>query len=149
MWTDYIHAAIRSLHPSAEPVRDYIWQSRASEDGTPLPPEMTYWHERLGPLNMAAIQTEAERLEAIGPPVPPITARQMRLWLLQQGVTGAMVEQAIAQTSDPAAREVARIEWEYATSFEHAHPLIQSLGAQLLGLTAPQIAAAFRQAALL
>lgn len=77
-----------------------------------------------------------------GPPPPPppppsvpasITARQLRLWLVRNGVTLAAVEAAIGAMDEPAQTE-ARIEWEYATQFERTHPLLRGLAAAVLGL---------------
>lgn len=66
-------------------------------------------------------------------PVPQIiSARQVRLILLQQGLletVGAMIEQQ---------EEAVRIEWEYATEFRRDNPLLTGLAANL-GLTDEQI----------
>jgi hypothetical protein len=83
------------------------------------------------------------------PPMPEITARQLRLALLGLGMKGAQVEAAIAAmpgTEDE--REAAMIEWQYASSFRRNHPLVAALGAAL-GLTAAQIDEAWRAAAAL
>lgn len=82
-------------------------------------------------------------------PVPTITRRQCRLWLLQQhGKTSADVEAAIAAIADAATREAARIEWEDATAFHHDHPLMTAL-APALGIDPATLPDAFRAAALL
>lgn len=80
------------------------------------------------------------------PPPPPsvpasITARQLRLWLVRNGVTLAAVEAAIGAMDEPAQTE-ARIEWEYATQFERRHPLVRTLAAALFGLTERTVDAA-------
>ena len=75
----------------------------------------------------------------IQPQVPDnISARQVRLWLLQNGISLNQVEQAIDTINDPLLRESTRVEWEYAPYIERNHPLIDSL-AQYLGLTSEQI----------
>lgn len=81
-------------------------------------------------------------------PMPMITARQLRLALRGLGITAAMVEAALNNITDEAARDVAMIEWEYATTFPREHPLIAHVGGAL-GLTETQIDEAWRQAAVL
>ena len=83
------------------------------------------------------------------PPVPVITARQLRLALLRLGLTGAQVEaQIAAMPGTDADREAAMIEWEYATSYQRDHQLVVALGAAL-GLTGAQIDVDWREAATL
>jgi hypothetical protein len=67
-----------------------------------------------------------------------ISARQVRLWLIQNGILLSQVEDAINTITDPLLRESTRVEWEYAPYIERYHPLIDSL-AQYLGLTSEQI----------
>jgi len=84
---------------------------------------------------------------ALTPPSPPtLTRRQLRLGLLQAGITTAQVEAAIEAIPDPMAREVARIEWADATSYERGHPLVDQIGTAL-GLTPEQIDAMWTEAA--
>ena len=90
---------------------------------------------------------------APSPPAPPampsITARQLRLALLGLGLTGAQVEAEIAtMPGSDTTREAARIEWEYATSYQRDHQLVAMLGAAL-GLTEAQIDSAWMEAATL
>ncbi|MDB5414121.1 MAG: hypothetical protein JWR10_2456 [Rubritepida sp.] len=77
----------------------------------------------------------------------PLTARQLRLWLLSRGITGAMVETALAQVPE-GQRERAQIEWEYATEYLRSHPLIDQVGAAF-DLAAPDIDEAWPEAAAL
>jgi len=72
------------------------------------------------------------------PPMPTLTSRQLRLGLVLNGISLSSVEAAIDAIEDPTDREVARIEWEYATTFERSHPLIEQVGTAL-GLTPEQI----------
>ena len=67
-----------------------------------------------------------------------ISARQVRLWLLNNGIQLSQVEDAIDTINDPLLRESTRVEWEYAPYIERNHPLIESL-AVYLGLTPEQI----------
>lgn len=76
------------------------------------------------------------------PHYPPLTARQLRLGLIQAGVSIASVDAAISAIPDEMDRETARVEWEYASQFERDHALIEEVGAAL-GLTPEQIDAAW------
>jgi hypothetical protein len=83
------------------------------------------------------------------PAMPSITARQLRLALLGLGLTGAQVEAQIAvMPGTTKTREAARIEWEYATSYQRDHQLVAMLGAAL-NLTEAQITSAWMEAATL
>lgn len=82
------------------------------------------------------------------PPMPALTSRQLRLGLVANGISLPSVEAAIDAIEDPTDREVARIEWEYATTFERSHPLIEQVGAAL-GLTPEQIDDMWAEAAAL
>lgn len=81
------------------------------------------------------------------PAVPEVvTMRQARLALLQTGLL-AQVNTAVANMPG-AAGDAARIEWEFSSTVERNHPLVQSLiGA--LGLTESQLDDLFRLAATL
>lgn len=79
-------------------------------------------------------------------PTNSVSARQVRLWLVQHGVSLAAVAGAIDGIEDPATREAVRVEWEYAPYIERSHPMLVPLGAAL-GLSEEQIDAAFVEAA--
>ena len=81
-------------------------------------------------------------------PLRPLTSRQLRLGLVLNGISLSSVEAAIDAIEDETDREVARIEWEYATTFERSHPLIEQVGAAL-GLTPEQIDDMWAEAATL
>ena len=86
-----------------------------------------------------------EPADPIVPVVPQsVTMRQARLALLGVGLLDD-VDAAIAAIPDPAQRQAAQIEWEYATVIERKSSLVQSLAAGL-GLTAPAIDALFEAA---
>ena len=83
--------------------------------------------------------------EQIGPaPLSPLTARQLRLGLLQINIKPADVAAAIAALSADQ-RDAAAIEWDYASEYRRDHPLIAQLGATF-GLTSEQIDDAWREA---
>lgn len=74
-----------------------------------------------------------------------ITARQIRLWLIQHNFQLSQIESAIDDIQDPIIRETVKIEWEYAPYIERSHPWLIPL-AQSLGLNEEQIDQAFREA---
>ena len=74
-----------------------------------------------------------------------ISARQIRLWLLQNGISLQMVADAINSITDPSVRDSVSIEWEYAPYIERNHPMLISLG-QALGLSEADIDRGFTEA---
>lgn len=74
-----------------------------------------------------------------------ISARQIRLWLIQHNFQLSQIEFAINNIEDPIVRETVRIEWEYAPYIERNHPWLIPL-AQSLGLNEEQIDQAFKEA---
>lgn len=68
--------------------------------------------------------------------LPPITRRQLRLWLHRAGLLSS-VPTLLASLSEPAKSE-ALIEWADAATFERHHPLVIQF-ATALGLTATQL----------
>jgi hypothetical protein len=87
--------------------------------------------------------------QAVEDSVPAsVSARQIRLWLLRQGISLASVEVAIDAIPDALQRDSVRVEWEYAPHVERSHPFLIPLAAAL-GLTAEQVDDAFREASVL
>ncbi len=78
----------------------------------------------------------------------PVTARQLRLWLLGKGFTPSQITGMLNQIENATQREAALIEWEYASSYERNHPLIAQVGAAI-GFTEAQIDQGFREARVL
>jgi hypothetical protein len=74
-----------------------------------------------------------------------ISARQIRLWLINHNFSLSQIELAINNIEDLLIRETVRIEWEYAPYVERSHPWLIPL-AQSLGLNEEQIDQAFREA---
>lgn len=74
-----------------------------------------------------------------------ISARQIRLWLIDNNISLSSVENAINGIVDEKLREKTLVEWEYAPYVERNHPLLNTLG-EVLGLSSEQIDAAFAQA---
>lgn len=79
------------------------------------------------------------------PPPANISARQIRLWLIENNISLTSVENAINSIVNEKLREKTLVEWEYAPYIERNHPLLNTLG-EVLGLTSEQIDAAFVQA---
>jgi len=79
-------------------------------------------------------------------PTPEIiSARQIRLWLLQNGISLQMVYDAILTIEDTLTRDSVSIEWEYAPYIERSHPMLVPL-AQALGLSESDIDRGFTEA---
>lgn len=83
-------------------------------------------------------------------PVVPenVSARQIRLWLISNGVSLAQIETLIDNIPDQQQREFTRVEWEYAPYIERNHPMVSTF-ATALGLTSEQVDAGFITAATL
>lgn len=106
------------------------------------------WQPPEGCSAMPADQLPAgwERAEDDSPVPQSVTARQIRLWLVRNGIPLAAVETAIDGIPETAARDSVRVEWEYAPYIDRGHPMLIPLAAAL-GLSASQVDAAFREAA--
>lgn len=66
------------------------------------------------------------------PEVPEsISARQIRLWLISNGISLAQIDALIDGITDPAEREYTRVEWEYAPYVERNHPMVATFAAAL------------------
>ena len=70
---------------------------------------------------------------------PEITPKQLRLVLLENGITDANMQAAIANIPDETVREVAAIEWNNATGYQRNNPNLIMIATELLGLDALQI----------
>jgi hypothetical protein len=93
-------------------------------------------------LNQQAVEPES-------PAVPAsVSARQIRLWLLRQGISLSAVDAAIDAIPDALQRDSVRVEWEYAPYVERSHSMLVPLAAAL-GLTEAQVDQAFVEAATL
>lgn len=77
-----------------------------------------------------------------------ISARQIRLWLVDHNISLSNVINTINTIEDVSLREKTLIEWEFAPYVERTHPLLDTLG-QALGLSSQQINQAFIEASML
>jgi hypothetical protein len=85
--------------------------------------------------------------QSVGDSVPTsVSARQIRLWLLRQGISLAAVDAAIDAIPDQLQRDSVRVEWDYAPYVERAHAMLVPLAAAL-GLTEAEVDQAFIEAA--
>jgi hypothetical protein len=84
--------------------------------------------------------------QAVDESVPTsVSARQIRLWLIRNGISLSQVEAAIDAIPDQLQRDSVRVEWDYAPYVERSHPMLVPL-AEALGLTAEQVDQAFVEA---
>lgn len=74
-----------------------------------------------------------------------ISARQVRIWLIQHGISLSTVDAAIETIEDITLKEITKAEWEYAPYIERNHPMLVPL-AGALGLTQEQLDIAFIEA---
>jgi len=74
-----------------------------------------------------------------------ISARQLRLTLLRNGITIESVEAKIAAMPEGIAKEEAKIEWASTGNFERSHPTLVLI-ASALSLTELQVDTMWRQA---
>ncbi len=77
-------------------------------------------------------------VEEVRASMPALSARQLRLGLLNAGISPSTVSATIAAMPAGADRDKAQIEWEFATTFNRMHPLIATVGGAL-GLNETQI----------
>lgn len=106
----------------------------------PIQPENTVEDVSSRVVNLDKPYVDITRTWVTAPVYVPeiISARQVRLWLLNNNIPLSQVDAAIDTISDTLLRDKTRVEWEYAPYIERNHPLIESLS-QHLGLTAQQI----------
>lgn len=73
-------------------------------------------------------------------PQPPdtCTPRQLRIALIQTGISPSIIDAQIDGISDPVQKEIARAEWEYALEIKKEHPLVGMIAASL-NLTEQQV----------
>lgn len=73
-------------------------------------------------------------------PQPPdtCTPRQLRIALIQTGISPSIIDAQIDGISDPVQKEISRAEWEYALEIKKEHPLVAMI-ATSLNLTEQQV----------
>jgi hypothetical protein len=124
------------------------WRVRMPDGSTRTDPDQWASHPEV----LAAagfVETVRTPEDDIVPPEPTpatVSARQIRLWLIRQGVPMAAVDAAIDAITDELKRDSVRVEWEYAPYVERSHPMLIPLAAAL-GLTEQEVDQAFAEAA--
>lgn len=108
-------------------------------------PKLNEWI--LAPLkpNENSIWNNGEWLNPKVPIPQTVSARQIRLWLVQNGFQLDQIDMSIDSIEDPMTKQIVKIEWEYAPYVERSHPWLVPLAASL-GLTTEQIDQAFIEA---
>ena len=105
----------------------------------PAPPDAYHvWNDISGIWETTA-DLQADKLARWRANVAEITPKQLRLVLLANGINAKAVEAAIASITDETTREIADIEWNYATGYQRSNENLIMIATQLLGLTEEQI----------
>jgi hypothetical protein len=80
------------------------------------------------------------------PQVPQsISARQIRLWLISNGISLSQIDTLINNIQDQTQREYTKVEWEYAPYVERNHPMV-AIFASALNLSSEDVDNAFIEA---
>jgi hypothetical protein len=80
-----------------------------------------------------------EEIDQRKPKLPDTcTPRQLRIALIQSGISLVTIENQIDSISDSVQREIARAEWEYALEIKKEHPLVDMIAVNL-NLTEKQV----------
>jgi hypothetical protein len=126
------------------------WRVRLPDGSTRTDPEQ--WASDPAALAAAGyVVTERTPEDDIVPPEPTpatVSARQIRLWLIRQGINLAQVDAAIGAIPDQLERDSLRVEWQHAPYVERTHPMLVPLAAAL-GLTEEQVDQAFVEASVI
>jgi hypothetical protein len=103
---------------------------------------MHTWEVRDESGNVVGLNQQADETAVVP---ASVSARQIRLWLLRQGISLTSVDAAIDAIPDQLQRDSVRVEWDYAPYVERSHPMLVPLAAAL-GLTEQQVDQAFIEA---
>jgi hypothetical protein len=82
--------------------------------------------------------TDEEKQQRLPKPPNSCSPRQLRIALIQSGISISTVESQLNAISDPVQREIALVEWEYSLEIQREHPLVSSI-ATALSLSDSQI----------
>lgn len=120
--TEYVHFAIAETHPDAFASHSYMFC--LDEDGTPY---MGTWDEdRLGPLDLAAIEARCEQIALKGV-VPTKVTRAQALMALHKAGLLPQVKDAVA--AHPL--EEVRIWFANSLNWERNNPYVLAIGMEL------------------
>ena len=105
----------------------------------PTPPDAYHtWNETIGAWETKA-DLQAAKLADWRANLAEITPKQLRLVLLENNINAKAVEAAIAAIPDDTTREIAGIEWNYATGYARTNENLIMIATDLLGLDALKI----------
>ncbi|KQW62692.1 MULTISPECIES: hypothetical protein [unclassified Ensifer] len=100
--------------------------------------EAEFWQNALAGDYGAIAAYIPPTVEELRAAMPSLTARQLRLGLVTNGIPLSSVTSTIGGMPAGPDKDKAQIEWEYASTFNRMHPLIATVGAAL-GLTEEEI----------
>jgi hypothetical protein len=117
---------------------------------SPTQPDNTIEDETQRVVNIENDQVSVLRTWIPAPVAVPstVSARQIRLWLIDHDISLTSVENAINSIVNETLREKTLVEWEFAPYIERNHPLIETLAFNL-GLTSEQVDQGFIEASIL
>ena len=105
----------------------------------PAPPDAYHvWNEATGAWETNS-ELQAAKLADWRANLAEIKPKQLRLVLLENGINAKDVETAIAAIPDDTTREIAGIEWNYATGYARTNENLIMIATDLLGLDALKI----------
>ncbi len=136
-WTDDLYPPIETEEDTTvNPAIPADAKEISAEDHTRLVEYPDAWRWQNGAL--VAYEPPPLSPEEARATMRPLTARQLRLGLLNAGISPSVVTATIGGMPAGPDKDKAQIEWEYATTFNRVHPLIATVGGAL-GLTDDQI----------
>lgn len=143
-WTISVYNDFESYRTCQAPLETYALNNNPNKEY--ISNLFPGWEKRVRDNNSwQIIDNSTEDLPDL-PSIPKqISARQIRLWLVQHNFPLSQIDIAIDAIADPLVKETVKIEWEYAPYIERTHPWLVPL-AQSLGLNEEQIDQAFREA---
>lgn len=146
-WTVSIFESFEAFRSCSHPIETREFSG--SPNRTDMLNFVPGWTPRVrDPNNWQLLSDSTDDLPLLSSVPETITARQIRLWLIQNNFQLSQIDNAINNIQDILIKETVRVEWEYAPYIERGHPWLVPL-AESLGLNTEQIDQAFREASLL
>ena len=146
-WTVSVYESFEHFRTCQTPLETKIF--KGTPNRTAILESWPGWTPKVrDPETWAVLEDSTDDLPLLSKIPDNISARQIRLWLIQHNFQLSQIDDAINTIEDPMIKETVKIEWEYAPYIERNHPWLVPL-AQSLGLNEEQIDQAFREASLL
>ena len=120
------------IEKRADPTYDYATQTLESRAFADLANFKWVQESYIRDLTQQEIDQRKPRLPDTCSP------RQLRIALIQNGISPSVVDAQIDGISDPVQKEIASAEWEYALEIKKEHPLVGMI-ATSLNLTEQQV----------